>query len=206
MKHTITISGTDKTIEIPEDKDFLSVLREEEVYVKSSCGGHASCTDCLIKIVSGADFLNAPSFEEKQLLGNVFHITKERLACQTMTTGPVEIDLSKHNKAADDKKIRQKSGSFKKSKSSVKVRSKNEVKEMYNQRAKDRDEKKANQDDWQSHWKKEKDPMGFKRLGGGKRPKTFRTDHLDADSIEEAEKKQEAQTNNSSEVKETEKK
>ncbi len=185
MKHTLTISGSDKIIKFSEDDNFLSILREEKVYVKSSCGGHASCGDCLIKIVSGADNLNVASFEEKQLLGNVFHITKERLACQTMATGPVEIDLTKHNKAADDEKIRQKSGNFKKKSPPTKVRSKDDVKELYTQRAKDRDEKKESQDEWQSHWTKEKDPMAFKRLGGGKRPQTFRTDHLDEETNEE---------------------
>ena len=52
------------------------------MYIKSSCGGVASCTDCRIKVIAGEDSLTTPPFEEVQLLGNVFHITKERLSCQ----------------------------------------------------------------------------------------------------------------------------
>jgi ferredoxin len=194
MKHSLTITGSDKIIKFSEDDNFLSILRDEKVYVKSSCGGHASCSDCLIKIVSGADNLNAASFEENQLLGNVFHITKERLACQTKATGPVEIDLTKHNKADDDEKIRQKSGNFKKKSPATKVRTKDDVKELYTQRAKDRDERKEGQDEWQSHWKKDKDPMSFKRLGGGKRPQTFRTDHLDEEEVVKVDKSKDSKT------------
>jgi len=174
MKHLLTIKGTDKMIEVDPDQNLLSVLRDEKIYVKSSCGGYASCGDCLIKVTSGADNMNAPSFEEKQLLGNVFHITKERLSCQSKITGPVEIDISKHDKASDDKKTRQKSGSFK-----ARVRKPDDVKAVLQERLEKREERDKNQESWQKHWQKEQDPMNPKRLGGGKRPKPFRTDHLD---------------------------
>ena len=183
MKHLLTIKDTDKMIEVSEDQNLLEVLRDENIYVKSSCGGYASCSDCLIKVTSGADNLNAPSFEEKQLLGNVFHITKERLACQSKISGPVEIDISMHDKAGDDKRTRQKSGNFKKKE--TKVRKPDEVKAIIQERIDRREEKEKNQESWQNHWQKEKDPMNPKRLGGGKRPKPFRTDHLDKPESED---------------------
>ena len=76
--------------------------------MKSSCGGHASCSDCVIKVRSGESNLTEPTFEEINLLGNVFHITKERLSCQTKVLGDVTIDVSGHDKMTDKEKIRQK--------------------------------------------------------------------------------------------------
>ena len=181
IKHILNISGSTVSIEVDQDTDLLTALREEGQYVKSSCGGHASCTDCLIKVVDGIENLNAPSFEETQMLGNVFHITKERLACQTKIEGPVTIDISKHDADADGEKIREKTRNFKKP--NVKIRSKEQVKEVKDERIKQREERKVGQDKWQNHWEKDKDPMEAKRLGGGKRPKTFRTDHLDEENI-----------------------
>lgn len=183
IKHKLTIQGSEESLEVTSEMDLLSALREQDIYIKSGCGGHASCSDCLIKIVAGSENLNAPSFEETQLLGNVFHITKERLACQTKIEGPVTIDLSKHDKDRDGEKLKNKSNNFRKPK--VKVRSKEEVTAMYDDRKKEREERKVSQDKWQNHWEKEKNPMESKRLGGGKRPKTFRTDHLDKENSED---------------------
>jgi ferredoxin len=106
--HTVRVEGTDSQIQVEEGVNLLQALREQDVYVKSSCGGVASCSDCKIKVVFGEDHLSAPPFEEIKLLGNIFHITKERLACQTTITGDVTLDLSGHDKRADEKKRQQK--------------------------------------------------------------------------------------------------
>lgn len=106
----ITVRPTMDVIEADQEVSLLENLKRADIYVKSSCGGHATCTDCIVKIVSGEDHLSAPPFEELKLLGNVFHITKERLACQTKISGDVCIDLSAHDKARDQKKLRQKTG------------------------------------------------------------------------------------------------
>lgn len=179
-KHILTVKESGKTIEVDEGMDLLTVFREAGEYVKSSCGGHASCTDCLIKITDGTDHLNAPSFEETQLLGNVFHITKERLACQTKISGPVTVDISSHDQNKDADKIRSKNNKF------LKRRTKDEVDKMHQERKKQRDDKNKDRDSWKNHWQSQEDRRG-KSTGGSKRPKTFRTDHLDQDSEEEGE-------------------
>ena len=61
---------------------MLDLLREKGVRIRSSCGGHATCSDCIVKVKSGDNLLSQVNFEEKKLLGNVYYITKERLACQ----------------------------------------------------------------------------------------------------------------------------
>jgi len=91
-------SGT--SLDVVANRNFLEILRERSIELKSSCGGVATCGDCVVKILDGRDCLNEMPFEETRLLGNVFHITKERLACQTKfklgNEGQVIIDISRH--------------------------------------------------------------------------------------------------------------
>lgn len=133
-----------RIIDVDEKTDLLSALRSNDLYVKSSCGGHASCTDCVIKILNGADEVTTPTFEETQLLGNVFHLTKERLACQTFCHGDIEIDISKHDKVSDQVKLKNKTQSqFRlKNNSNIKRRKQEEVQEIMSEREKDYQEKK----------------------------------------------------------------
>jgi len=96
------VKPSDETYVIDEKKSILENLRDNGVYVKSSCGGHASCTDCIIKVLDGKESINGPTFDETKLLGNVFHITKERLACQCFVNGEATIDISAHDKRSDE--------------------------------------------------------------------------------------------------------
>ena len=108
----VTLKPSGQIVEVAEGKNLLEALREQDIYIKSSCGGHATCSDCIIKVVSGEDYVTPPPFAELKLLGNVFHITKERLACQTCLVGDVTIDISKHDKASDEAKLNNKAKSF----------------------------------------------------------------------------------------------
>ena len=78
----VLISNTNNLYNVSDGESLLDSLRKEKVSIRSSCGGYASCGDCVVKVLKGAENLDKPNFDEKKLLGNVFHITKERLACQ----------------------------------------------------------------------------------------------------------------------------
>lgn len=182
--HKVTLRPAGTVVEIEEGKNLLEALRAQDVYVKSSCGGHATCTDCIIKIVSGEDNLTPPPFEELKLLGNVFHITKERLACQTCVTGDVTIDISKHDKATDEERLKNKTSNFSKKKQTKPlVRKEAEIgrirQEKFDEQSKFEAEQKQKNETWQKHWEKEKDANAPKKLAGGKRPKFFDTDKVD---------------------------
>lgn len=183
-KHEIIVLPYDKKIEVDESETLLEALRNNDLYVKSSCGGHASCSDCIVKIVNGEDSISTPSFEELSLLGNVFHITKERLSCQTKITGPITIDITSHDKAKDQKTLKSKNKQFLK----TKVRKKDEVETILTERVAQKMEKdKAREDkknSWEKHWEKGVDQASQKKLGGNKRPKAFKTDHLKDDDSE----------------------
>jgi len=181
----ITLRPSGQTVELDEKTNFLQGLRAAGVYIKSSCGGVASCTDCIVKIVSGEGNLTPPPFPELKLLGNVFHITKERLACQTCATGDVTLDLSGHDKAADEAKLRKKPFSRPKNPGPV-VRKKDVVEKIREERennAANAPKAPAQQDQpWFKHWEKgDKDPArkDMKGQSGFKKPKAFNTDNLD---------------------------
>lgn len=169
-----TLRPNGEQVEVESGLNLLEALRAKDIYVKSSCGGHATCSDCVIKIVSGEDNLSPPPFEELKLLGNVFHITKERLACQTCISGDVTIDLSNHDKDRDERNMRNKAGKFAKKKPIV--RKKDEAAQIKEARSKEQEKESAAKDvenaKWEKHWDKATEPNKPKRLGGNKRPKT----------------------------------
>ena len=179
----VTLKPTGDVVEVEEGKNLLVALREQNIYIKSSCGGHATCTDCIIKIVSGEDYITPPPFSELKLLGNVFHITKERLACQTCLTGDVTIDITKHDKATDEAKLKNKTSNFSKKKQHTKIRKEPDIKKIRSERADERAKEEtvnlAKAETWKKHWEKNQDSEAPKKLAGGKRPKFFDTDKVD---------------------------
>lgn len=146
ISHFVTVNPLGKTIEVNEQDSLFAQLKQAGINIKSTCGGCASCGQCVIKIEEGEHFLNDINFVEQQLLGNVFHITKERLSCQTFVSGDITIDVSEHVEGSQKPKL------------TTKVRKKAEVEKIYEQRSVEREEKLANKP---------------KKLGGNRRPKAF---------------------------------
>lgn len=179
----VTLKPSGEVVIVEEGKNLLEALREQNIYIKSSCGGHATCSDCVIKIVSGEDYITPPPFSELKLLGNVFHITKERLACQTCLTGDVTIDISKHDLATDEAKLKNKTSNFTKKKLPTRIRKEPDIKKIRSDRADERVKEESNNlakaETWKKHWEKNQDSEAPKKLAGGKRPKFFDTDKVD---------------------------
>ena len=111
--HKVILLPSGQQVNVPEGKALLHALREQGVYIKSTCGGVASCGDCVVKIHSGESCLTPSTFAELKLLGNVYHITRERLSCQTMVVGDCTIDIGEHDKARDQEKMLSKTSSNK---------------------------------------------------------------------------------------------
>lgn len=184
--HKVTLRPSGNIVEIEEGKNLLEALRSNDVYIKSTCGGVATCSDCIIKIVSGEDYITPPPFEELKLLGNVFHITRERLACQVKLLGDVTIDISKHDKAKDEDRLKNKTSNFSKKKQvKTHVRKEPDIVKIRDEKIAEQaqfdQEQKEKSENWKNHWQKEgvKDPTEVKKLAGGKRPKFFDTDKVD---------------------------
>jgi hypothetical protein len=149
-------------------------------------------------VVSGEDNLESPPFAELKLLGNVFHITKERLLCQTKIIGDVALDISRHDKATDEEKLKNKTNKFSAKKAQTKVRSKTEFEKIKEDRYQERKQKNENDLNWNRFWEKDQTTAGPKKLGGGKRPKFFDTDKAMIETQKELLKAESRRENNNS--------
>ena len=193
--YKVTLRPSGEVIEVDSSKSLPENLREKDIYIKSSCGGVASCSDCICKVVTGEDNLESPPFAELKLLGNVFHITKERLLCQTKIVGDVTIDISRHDKASDEEKLKSKTNKFSAKKAQTKVRTRQEFEKIKEDRFQERKEKDNKDKDWNRFWEKDQTNKGPKNLGGGKRPKFFDTDKINQDDSEKLRKESVKESN-----------
>ncbi len=97
----IKVFPFNQEVAVDEGGNLRDALDQAGFAIKSTCGGCASCAQCVVIIKEGAENISDISFEEKQLLGNVFHITHERLSCQTLVNGDVSVDISIHTQKKD---------------------------------------------------------------------------------------------------------
>lgn len=182
MTFKCTLWPSGEVLDLNGEETLLQQLKKSGKKIKSSCGGCATCGDCVIVVKSGEMNLTPQTFEELRLLGNVFHITKERLSCQTKISGEVTLDISAHEKNSQPVKTTTASGP---KSSQTRVRKREDIEKTVREREEKSREK--NPDTWYRHWEKEgeeKNPAGFKRLGGNKRPKPFKYNDSDSDNEE----------------------
>jgi ferredoxin, 2Fe-2S len=166
----LTLSGEDT---------LLNQLKKAGKKIKSSCGGCATCTDCMIVVKSGEDNLTPQTFEELRLLGNVFHITKERLSCQTKIKGDVTLDISAHEKGKAQAPV-----SVPKS-TTTRLKKREDIEKAV--RINEEKPQPKPTDTWYRHWEKEGEETtnGPKKLGGNKRPRSFNYNESDKDDDKE---------------------
>lgn len=175
MSHKLTLWPSGEVIDVNATEPLMQQLKKAGKAIKSSCGGCATCSDCVIVVKSGEGSLTPPTFEELRLLGNVFHITKERLSCQTKLTGDATIDISAHEKKVT---LSKEGPGAKAPKPGVVVRKKDEVLEKQQARELEKEAAQRPKDSWHKHWEKTEDKDASNRpkhLGGNKRPKPFTT-------------------------------
>lgn len=70
---------------------LFNLAHQAEAPVETICHGVGSCIRCKVKLIEGE--LSPPTPLERDRLGNVFHITRERLACQTEILSSVKIEI-----------------------------------------------------------------------------------------------------------------
>ena len=110
------------TVDAPEGANLRDAAISAGVNVPSTCGGVASCGLCKVKIVAGADQLSPMTEGEISKLGNVFFITKERLACQAVGRGDVTCEVP--DEQAERAKRAQKAKDFYREKLAERARTK----------------------------------------------------------------------------------
>jgi ferredoxin len=91
----VLIDGMVQTIVTKDEEILFHTLVQNNILLNSSCGGYGACGECIVKILEyDSTQLLRPNIVEQKWLGNVFHITKERLSCQIKCRGISRIDCT----------------------------------------------------------------------------------------------------------------
>jgi ferredoxin len=90
---TIVGDGDPRLVEVLPGTTLFEAGAKVTAGIETACVGKGTCGLCRVKILAGAEHLNAFTDEERKHLGNVYHITKVRLACRSKLTGDVTIQV-----------------------------------------------------------------------------------------------------------------
>ena len=93
----LTVRSADQEIltvlDAPPDKPLFFILQDGGYPVASACGGKAQCGLCRITVIEGWENLSDPVPVEESHIGNLMHIGRLRLSCQTKVRGDATIEL-----------------------------------------------------------------------------------------------------------------
>jgi len=166
----VEVRPSGQVFDIDENISLKDALKMNGVVVKSICGGIASCGQCIVKILSGEDHISPMEYKEIKLLGNIFHITKERLSCQVRVHGDIIVDVSSHLKGTVKVSQAQKNAA-----GVIRKKAADLVKEEFAPT----EAPKVVEPQSQNSWEQPKDPMRPKKFGGNKRPRLFNYEESD---------------------------
>jgi 2Fe-2S ferredoxin len=86
-----TAGAAPVTVEVAAGSTLFEAGGQAAAAIDTACVGKGTCGLCRVKIVAGADQLNPFTDEERKHLGNVYHLTKVRLACRTQLAGTGDV-------------------------------------------------------------------------------------------------------------------
>jgi ferredoxin len=90
--------GEPRVVEVPAGTTLFDAGAKVAAGIDTACVGKGTCGLCRVKIVAGAEHLNAYTDEERKHLGNVYHLTKVRLSCRSVLQGDVTIEVVRKRK------------------------------------------------------------------------------------------------------------
>ena len=90
----VTFLPEGKTVECADGTTLFDAGGAARVAIDTACVGKGTCGLCRVRIVSGAEALTPYSDEEERHLGNLYHLTRIRLACRTRVAGDVTVELA----------------------------------------------------------------------------------------------------------------
>jgi ferredoxin len=93
-KVTIQSAGAEPVVvDVAEGTTLFEAGAKLAAGIETACVGKGTCGLCRVKILAGAEHLNAYTDEELKHLGNVYHLTKVRLSCRSRVAGDVTIEV-----------------------------------------------------------------------------------------------------------------
>ena len=93
-----TGEGAPVEVDAPPGSTLFEAGAKIAAGIDTACVGKGTCGLCRVKILAGAENLNAFTDEERKHLGNVYHLTKVRLSCRSQISGDVTIEIVRKKK------------------------------------------------------------------------------------------------------------
>lgn len=84
---TIQGDGDPIAVDVPAGTSLFDAGARATAGIDTACVGKGTCGLCRVKILAGAEHLTPYTDEERRHLGNVYHLTRVRLACRSLLTG-----------------------------------------------------------------------------------------------------------------------
>ena len=92
---TVTFLPSGLVAEARDGETVFEVGRRNGLAIETACVGKATCGLCRVRVVAGEEHTSPQNDAERKHLGNVYFITKVRLACQTTVAGgDVTVELT----------------------------------------------------------------------------------------------------------------
>ena len=86
--------SSDLTAEALANETVLDAARRAGAPIGNSCGSVGVCGRCCVRVLAGAENLSAPTMIELRVSAQRGFAADERLACQAVVTGDVEVTTS----------------------------------------------------------------------------------------------------------------
>jgi ferredoxin len=88
----VTFAPDGQVVECADGSTLFDAGGRAGVTIDTACVGKGTCGLCRVKVVSGGDALTPYTEEEERHLGNLYHLTRMRLACRTRVHGEVTVE------------------------------------------------------------------------------------------------------------------
>jgi ferredoxin len=90
----VTFTPLGRSAAARPDETALDVARRAGAPLGNSCGGTGICARCRVRVLAGAENLSAPTTIELRVSAERGFAVDERLACQAIVLGDLEITTS----------------------------------------------------------------------------------------------------------------
>jgi ferredoxin len=90
----VTFTPLCSAAEAMPDETVLDAARRAGAPIGNSCGSVGVCGRCRVRLLSGAENLSAPTMIEIRVAAQRGFAADERLACQAVLMGDVEVTTS----------------------------------------------------------------------------------------------------------------
>ncbi len=96
MSHTVVFYQGDLTwtVEAEPGENMLALSRRCDAPVQTLCNGVGTCVQCKVRVdLADLPKLSPPTALEKDRLGNLSHLTGERMGCQCCPVADVRLEI-----------------------------------------------------------------------------------------------------------------